>query len=123
MKDFPISQLALVSVFFWHEEPDKRVVSPVRIHYMHEDQVDTFVQATIRLHHEPGINPHNEAPTARLWEITVNGLETETKTYWWCHPDLRGSTGGAKLNKPTITGKRKFACSQLLAYEEWEDNK
>lgn len=106
--DYPISELRIVETYL----KDNHIP---QIHYMHMNQVATFVQATIQLHDGPG-NPHltNEDGTPKdgrldnLWKIRVVGLETETKSYWWCVPDLHGNDNpkGAQLNQtnPPLRG-------------------
>lgn len=119
--DYPISELRLVEVYLkGHKE--------CHTHYMHKDQVDIFVESTIQLHHVVG-NPHhrNEDGTPKecrldnLWKIRVRNLETETKSYWWCTPDLQKNDDpkGAKLNQviPFLIGGWVWMHPALLAEE------
>lgn len=125
--DYPISQLALVKITFYHVSDNGNCIpSTPMVRYMHQSQVDTFIEATVRLHHSPGINPHNGAETAKLWEIKVAGLQEDTVSYWWCNPDLKsnGSAQGAQLNNDTFAliglRDRKWAHPLLLAKEKAE---
>ena len=56
---------------------------------MHRDHVARFVEASVKLHHTPGINPGNKEPTARIWQITSAPLHVSS--YWWSTPNLRGN--------------------------------
>jgi hypothetical protein len=121
--DYPISQLRLVKVIFYHvDKHGTSIPGDGNVHYMHESQVETFISATVALHHEPGINPHNGAKTASLWEIKVCGLDDD-KSYWWCDPTLKSnnSAQGAKINqaKWAILGPidRVWACPTLWKEE------
>jgi hypothetical protein len=100
-RDYPLSELRIVETYLKGNHIPQ-------IHYMHKDQVDTFVEATIQLHHVVG-NPHHrdeqgnpkECRLDNLWQIRVCELETETASYWWCVPDLQknNDTKGAQLNQ------------------------
>lgn len=61
-------------------------------------QVDTFVEASKRLHWKPGKNPHNGEEAAKVWKITVAELEARGP-YWWSVPDLQnnGDPNGAQI--------------------------
>lgn len=56
---------------------------------MHKDHVARFVEASVKLHHTPGINPANKEPTARIWRITSAPLHGHS--YWWTTPSLKGN--------------------------------
>lgn len=122
--NYPIAQLRLVKVIFYHvDKQGNSIPDEGRVHYMHQSQVETFIAATIALHHEPGINPHSGGETAKLWEIKVCGLETDAKSYWWCDPTLKSndSPQGARINQAKwgILGPtdRVWACPTLWAEE------
>jgi hypothetical protein len=136
--DYPISQLRIVKRWFHsYDNGGGRKVWEDSPHYMHESQVETFIAASIALHHSPGINPHNGNPTSALWEIKVAPLGEET-SYWWCCPDLMAnhSAQGAQINQALwsicFLTDRKWAHPILLAEEkksredeakaEYEDN-
>lgn len=115
--DYPVSQLRLVKLVFREGKTTSE-----HVHYMHESQVETFIAASVRLHHSPGINPHNGNKTASLWEIKVCSLGDQV-SYWWCHPDLKDnySPQGAKINPAqwAIWRKdRKWAHPSLLSEEK-----
>ena len=53
-----------------------------------ESEVDTFIEASKRLHFRPGKNPHNNEQAAKVWQITVARLEMRGP-FWWTVPDLQ----------------------------------
>jgi hypothetical protein len=116
--DYPISQLRLVKVIFGEGKTTSE-----HVHYMHESQVETFIAATVALHHSPGINPHNGIKTASLWEIKVCELG-EQVSYWWCDPTLmkNHSAQGAQINQAKwsicFLTDRKWAHPDLLRKEK-----
>lgn len=121
--DYPISQLRIVRRWFHaYDDNGSRKVWEDSTHYMHESQVQTFLKASIALHHEPGINPHNKNRAAALWEIRVAPLG-EQVSYWWCEPNLtvNHSTHGAQINQAEWSicylTDRKFAHPTLLSEE------
>lgn len=94
-KDFPVSELRIVNVYFHGNHMPS-------VRYMHKSQVDTFVKATVELHHERG-NPYTGGKAAPLRRIEVQGLGIETVSYWWCTPGLhKNAQGGARINDPVI---------------------
>ncbi|MBL4849006.1 MAG: hypothetical protein JKY65_26070 [Planctomycetes bacterium] len=60
------------------------------------DDVDQLCAAIKALHFEPGVNPHNGEPAARLVRLSVGegGLEAG---YWWTAPTLQDSGDRARL--------------------------
>lgn len=56
---------------------------------MHKDHVAKFVEASVRLHHKPGINPANKVKTTPIWRITSAPLHASS--YWWTTPSLEGN--------------------------------
>jgi hypothetical protein len=56
---------------------------------MHKNHVSRFVEASVKLHHSPGINPANKNPTSRIWRITSAPLHGNS--YWWSTPSLNGN--------------------------------
>jgi len=56
---------------------------------MHKDHVARFVEASVKLHHTPGINPANKEPTSPIWRITSAPLHGSS--YWWTTPCLEGN--------------------------------
>lgn len=57
-------------------------------HLVLEGDVDKFVDASIRLHHDPGVNPHNAKKAARVETICVSRLRA-SGPFWWSTPDLK----------------------------------
>lgn len=122
-RDFPISELRIVSLYIRNPESRREgAYSPPAVHYMHESEVDTFVEASIRLHQTEG-NPHIKErtggkPPDQLWEIKVSRLSVNTNSYWWCCTDLQNNEDprGAQLNDPSW-GNRIWAHPELLRHE------
>lgn len=63
--------------------------SPAAEYIMHKDHVPRFVEASVKLHHNPGVNPGNGQKTAPIWRITSAPLHVGT--YWWTTPNLQGN--------------------------------
>lgn len=59
-----------------------------------KDELEHFLAASIRLHHDPGINPHNQAKTAPLKSISV-AYPTLEGPFWWTTPSLQ-----LQMNEP-----------------------
>lgn len=120
MKDFPISQLRIVKIWFHTTDAmmHRDITVTPTIHMMHESQVDTFARATIELHAGKG-NPKT-GPLNNLWYLTVTPLSVETESYWWCHPELKANnrSDGAQLNKCYQNEKRLWAHPDLIADEK-----
>lgn len=57
---------------------------------LHKDEVDKFVEAQKRLHHDPGVNPHNGSKTAEVISIDVCEFGA-TGPFWWSTPDLQNN--------------------------------
>lgn len=118
-RDFPISELRIVRIYI--RTPLMRQNGshdPPSDHFMHKDQVDTFVAASIALHQTKG-NPHTKnGPPDQLWEIRVHSFKVDTNSYWWCTMDLKKNDdpNGAQLNQ-TCLGERVWAHPELLAQE------
>ena len=60
------------------------------------EDVEGFVTATLRLHHEPGLNPHNGRPAARLIRLAVGEARLEEGP-WWTSPSLEDDAGRSRL--------------------------
>lgn len=123
-KDFPISELRIVRLHFWGDKEDfygefnskltsTQIHRSVSKHMMHKSQVEKFIEASLKLHHSPGINPHIknrfkesgelDNKTAKLEYITIQKLDLNGRTLWWCMPSLgvKGeSKDGAIINDP-----------------------
>lgn len=62
------------------------------------DQLDEYVDAMVRLHHDPGINPHNGNETARIKRISATPLRVNGP-HWHTTPNL-----GVKDSEDTRPG-------------------
>lgn len=109
--DFPISQLRVVTCYFKGGHKND--------HHMHESQVDTFVKAQVRLHHSPGVNPHNCKKTAELDQISVSTLDLQARSYWWTTEDLQNNSDpkGAEINNVSL-GTRVWSRRDVEASNE-----
>jgi hypothetical protein len=86
-KDPKISELRIVELWFKDGSPQKHIV--------HQDDVDKFVEATLKLHFKPGINPHvtdGDNKTSRVSQIWVFPIVNQGG-YWWSDPELKSNTG------------------------------
>jgi hypothetical protein len=63
---------------------------------IHKDEVETFIDANLKLHYDPGINPATKEKTARVWQIRVGKLKRKGP-YWWTSPALDGAKPGAHI--------------------------
>lgn len=63
-----------------------------------EDELETFLKASIKLHYSPGLNPHNKKRTAILTSIKIGSL-VPTGPFWWSTANLKenNNPGGAKI--------------------------
>ncbi len=67
-------------------------------HIIREDELETFLKASIRLHYSPGMNPHNKKRTAVLTSIKIGSL-VPTGPFWWSTTNLKENYNprGAKI--------------------------
>lgn len=88
--DFPLSAVRKVTLSWIGGAPSSFLVA--------ESDVNTFIEATKRLHFKPGRNPHNNAECAKIWRITVSKMEMRGP-FWWTVPDLQknGDPRGARI--------------------------
>ena len=104
----PIADLRKVTIT-WVASPDK--LPTFTDHFVHKDHVDRFVKACIRLHVDPGINPHNGNKTDRAANIAVSSPDIDC--YWWSTPDLQNNedyengAGVIDFSKSTVVWERE----------------
>lgn len=55
---------------------------------MLEGDVEKFVEASIQLHHDPGVNPHNGEKAAKVETICVQKIRA-SGPFWWTTPGLK----------------------------------
>lgn len=67
-------------------------------YFVHKDEVAAFVEASRRLHFDPGVNPANGHKTSRIYQIDVEELLFDGP-YWWTVPSLDGNDdpAGARI--------------------------
>ena len=76
-KDYCVSELSSVRLYFVHSFKNEDIkVQNITTYIVPTEHVDRFVTAQVRLHHTPGINPHNYSNTTKIREITVSVLQT-----------------------------------------------
>lgn len=63
---------------------------PATDRIMSEREMDKYVQATLQLHYQPGINPHTGAKVEKAAKITVSRLEAKGP-FWWTTPGLESN--------------------------------
>lgn len=51
-------------------------------------EVDLLVAALVRLHFDPGVNPHNGRPAAKLFQVRV-ATPSLNGGFWWTGPSLK----------------------------------
>lgn len=88
--DFPLSTIRKVTLYWVESMPTSFLVA--------ESDVDTFVEATKRLHWKPGKNPHNGEECSKIWRLTVARMEMRGP-FWWTVPDLQnnGDPRGSRI--------------------------
>jgi hypothetical protein len=59
-------------------------------------EVPLLVEALVKLHHDPGVNPHSGRRTARLVRVRVGTPELQPG-YWWTGPTLQDAGARARL--------------------------
>lgn len=68
-------------------------------------EVELFVAGVLRLHHDPGLNPHSGRPAARLVRLEV-GTPRLGAGHWWTGPSL--SDDGPRARVVEWTWERRF---------------
>lgn len=56
-------------------------------YFVPEQEAAKFIEASKRLHYAPGINPHNNQPTSKIWRIRKIEMAI-TGPHWWATPEL-----------------------------------
>lgn len=75
------------------------------VHFVTSNELERLLEATVELHHDPGINPHNQGKTARAVRITGRKIRMDKRKvhaygpYWWSTPGLANNDDprGAKI--------------------------
>lgn len=80
MTDLMLANVRKVTLYWIERMPTSFLVA--------EADVETFVEATKRLHWKPGRNPHNNEECSKVWRITVAKMELRDP-FWWTVPDLQ----------------------------------
>lgn len=117
-KDFPISQLRKVSLYFRQEGTTNYAGLPT-VHFIHESQLDVLLKATLELHYQPGFNPYSGFKAATLWEVRVEEFPGRSDTFWWTKPGLgkdKTQVGAEVLYHQT--SRRVWVHPELEAHEK-----
>jgi hypothetical protein len=88
-------------------------------HFMHQDQVETFLKACLELHYQPGRNPYTGGKTSELWYVVSESISEPTQ-YWWTTLGL-GKTRpalGALVSSFSSNYTRLWTHPDLLKKEE-----
>jgi hypothetical protein len=88
--DILLANVRIVNVYYIKGSQEEYLV--------HKDEVDRLVEATKKLHHLPGINPHNKGETAKIYRIDVSEPRL-FGPYWWSTPNLQANEdpSGARI--------------------------
>jgi len=91
VEDLKVSDLRLVTLYWQNGGANSTHIVPA-------SDVERLKEATVRLHHTPGVNPANGGETRKVWLITSEGMTFEGP-YWWSTPSLEsnGDPAGARL--------------------------
>ena len=60
------------------------------------DEVELLVEALLKLHHEPGVNPHNGRKATALVRLAI-GTPRLGPGFWWSGPTLQDDGPQARL--------------------------
>jgi hypothetical protein len=93
--DLPLSALRLVEWDLEATTPQGPTPSTSR-ELVPVTEVPILVEALLKLHHSPGVNPHSGRPTARLVRVRV-GKASLGDGYWWTGPTLQDEGLKARL--------------------------
>jgi len=132
-KDFLLSELRMVRLVF-----EKGAGRDVR-HMMHLSQVQSFIQASLALHHSPGTNPYHykmalnkgmtvekakeEAQASPIIEIHVHKFDRlEPHAHWWSSPSLEQGDPEAAHIISDYDSERVWARADVLAREQAEQD-
>jgi len=85
-----LSQVAQVLLTFEDNSQQTRLIPRV--------DVDMFFEAALKLHHNPGVNPHSGLSTTKLRAMAAYTLRLDGP-YWWTMPslDTNGDQRGARV--------------------------
>ncbi|WP_046867126.1 hypothetical protein [Microvirga massiliensis] len=83
VEDLRLSELRLVTLIFQDTGDAKTHIVPAA-------DVPKLAEATVRLHHTPGVNPSTGNPTRKICMITAEPMALYGP-YWWTTPSLEGN--------------------------------
>jgi hypothetical protein len=80
----------VVAVHLYWEDKSEPTMYLIR-----KAHLERFKEATLKLHHERGVNPHDGNKTARLYRMTASPLQSHGP-YWWTTPNLQANGDSAR---------------------------
>lgn len=80
LQQVPIADLRLIILTYEDGLEEDR--------FVHKNSVDKFVEASMELHYQPGINPHNGGRAGKITRISVAKPDI-SGPYWWSTPGLQ----------------------------------
>jgi len=111
-EDLKVSDLRLVTLYWQNGGANSTHIVPAF-------EVERLKEATVRLHHTPGVNPANGGETRKVWLITSEPMMFEGP-YWWSTPDLgqNDDPAGARLlrgnfDREILFEDREFSRNQI----------
>lgn len=84
---------------------------------MYKNDVNKFIEATLRLYDHPGINPYNREETTRINYISVS-KPIAFEGYWWTDPNLHSIDDSAKI---LVWGGTYYAFVSPEQEEKWKE--
>ena len=81
-----------------------------------DSDVDKMVTALIKLHIEPGINPHNKKSTKRIKLILL--MKPQIESYWWTSSDLIGKDKSNSASVITMDSEEILFASKNIMFNQ-----
>lgn len=72
-----------------------------------KSDIAAYIEATWRLHKDPGINPHNGGQTAEIDYIYIDSFD-EPGAYWWSTPSLYTNKNAVAACGAAVSSRMRF---------------
>lgn len=93
----PIDDIRIIAVRYADDKNNNFHVSGSdTLHYTDANDAEKMTIAILKLHLNPGINPYNNQPTAKLKFLAIQ-TPSLIDSYWWTSPDLKSGINGANI--------------------------